>query len=247
MPEELADRYIEYQGVETIVPADRNPKAHVLDDIEASMRRFGYTEPIMVDERTGRLISGHGRIEVLQAAHAKGMAPPAGVRVADDGHWQVPVVRGWASRDDEEAKAYLIAANQLTVKGGWDRDPLAALLGELAEMPDGLVGVGFDESDLDLLLAELAVENAHYVLDPKAEWEGMPDYESENLKSKVRVVVHFTSEDDYRAFLVHCGNPRVRQNSFWWPTDDGHLGCDATHAYAHDDGDPDSDPDSDGA
>lgn len=149
-------RHIEYLPVDDIVPDPQNPKTHVLDDIEDSMRRFGYTEPILMDERTGKLISGHGRTEVLVAAQGKGLDPPDGVIVTADGTWTIPVVRGWSSKDDIEAKAYLIAANRLTERGGWLADPLAELLAEIGESGHGLSGVGYDDDEAADLIAQVA-------------------------------------------------------------------------------------------
>lgn len=150
-------RWIEYVRLDALVADPRNPKAHALDDIAASMRRWGYTSPIELDERTGRMVAGHGRAETAAGLLAAGGDPPEGVAVDDaDGMWLLPVVRGWASADDLEAGAYLAAANRLTEKGGWLADPLAGLLSDVAAQgPDALLGTGYDRADLDAMLAGL--------------------------------------------------------------------------------------------
>lgn len=132
-----------------------NVKGHDDAGIDESLGRFGYTEPVMVDERTGKLVAGHGRVQRLHAMFASdvGDEPPEGCILAEDGTWQVPVVRGWASADDNEARAYMITANRLTEKGGWT-DDLATVLDELAQAPGGLPP-GFTTDDVDALLAEL--------------------------------------------------------------------------------------------
>lgn len=150
------ERHIEYMPVDGIVPNERNPKDHTLHEIEMSMDRFGYTEPILLDERTGKLIAGHGRVEVLQAIKAAGMAAPDGVSIGDDGTWSIPVVRGWQSKDDIEASAYLIASNRLTEKGGWHADPLADLLAEIRDSGHGLDGIGYDETEVQDLVDQIA-------------------------------------------------------------------------------------------
>jgi DNA modification methylase len=129
--------------------ATRNPKRHSAE-IGTSIGRFGYVEPIVLDERTGRIVAGHGRREALLAMRERGDAPPAGIR-ADGEEWLVPVLRGWASRSDAEAEAYLLASNKLTEAGGWDEGQLASLLKDLGEQ--GLVGVGFDDKEIRELLA----------------------------------------------------------------------------------------------
>ena len=59
------------------------------------MGRFGYVAPMILDERTGRLVAGHCRLESLKRAKSAGKAPPKRVRV-ENGDWLVPVVRGVA-------------------------------------------------------------------------------------------------------------------------------------------------------
>ena len=61
---------------------------------------------------------------------------PDGVTVAEDGRWLVPVVRGWASRDDAEALAAGIALNRGPELGGGDAGELASVLGVLADGGD---------------------------------------------------------------------------------------------------------------
>jgi hypothetical protein len=60
----------------------------------------------------------------------------------------------WRSRSDAEAEAFIVAANQLTVSGGWQVDVLAEMLQELGDQ-GALDGTGFDADSLDDLLASL--------------------------------------------------------------------------------------------
>lgn len=143
-------RTLEYLPVDRLVPADRNPKRHDQATLGASISRFGYIEPIVLDERTGKLVAGHGRLEQLRSRASAGEEPPEGVTVDADGNWLVPVVRGWASADDAEAEAYLLAANRTTELGGWDPN----LLADALEASPNLDGIGFSDDDLRQLLAE---------------------------------------------------------------------------------------------
>jgi hypothetical protein len=153
--------------IDEIRPHPDNPKGHDLDTLVESIRRFGFAEPIVVDQRTGLNISGHGRVEALTelrmlvaagATDANGTpyAVPTGITVDDDDRWLAPVFVGWRSRDDAEAAAALIALNRTTETGGWLNEPLADLLDRLAEIDDGFAGVGFDDKDLADLRARLA-------------------------------------------------------------------------------------------
>lgn len=147
------DRTLIYLPLDDVEGAFRNPKLHDLGPLRGSISRFGFTVPALRDERTGRLVTGHGRIEVLASMRQAGQDPPAGVRVDEHGRWLVPVICGWASRSDAEADAYLLADNRHTERAGWDRQQLADILAELAELDHDLtVAAGWDPGELDDLL-----------------------------------------------------------------------------------------------
>lgn len=145
-------RRIEYTPIGEVVRAPRNVKGHAKASIARSFDLFGFVEPIVVDERTGRLVAGHGRLDELQSAAAAGGAPPDGINVGDDGRWLVPVVRGWSSGDDAEAEAYLLASNRITELGGWDEVGLAEIL---RDMDAALAAAaGFSTADLKRLIVD---------------------------------------------------------------------------------------------
>lgn len=147
-------RWLEAMPLDAIAEAPRNPKAHAAGALARSVERFGYVEPMVLDERTGRLVAGHGRLADLRARQQRGEQPPEGV---DPDGWLVPVVRGWRSRSDAEADAAGIALNRVGEAGGWQRDLLATVLSEMAEL-DGelLTATGFDSDDLDHLIAQFS-------------------------------------------------------------------------------------------
>lgn len=149
-------RRVEPMPLSSIRPAPRNPKAHAREEIQNSIVRFGLAELPLVDERTGRLVAGHGRVDQLTAMRDAGQDPPNGVGVDPaTGEWMVPVIRGWASRSDPDAEAYLVGSNNLTVLGGWDERELAELLTNLNDVDPTLLAVtGFTDEDLAALLAE---------------------------------------------------------------------------------------------
>jgi DNA modification methylase len=147
-------RRIEYLPLSSLQGAKSNPKAHDDANIQASVSRFGFVDPPTLDERTGRLVGGHGRRDALLALKAAGSAAPAGIRVERD-DWYVPVLRGWASENDAAADAFLLASNQLTMAGGWDESALSAMLADLSKIPESLAGVGFSEKELVSFLASL--------------------------------------------------------------------------------------------
>lgn len=133
---------LEYIALASLRPANRNPKQHRVETVKASMCRFGYVAPMILNETTGRLVAGHGRLESLRKAKAEGKAPPTRIRV-QNGDWLVPVVRGVSFADDREAEAYLLADNQTTILGGWDDDELHEIITALGK-EDALDGTGFE-------------------------------------------------------------------------------------------------------
>lgn len=154
---------VTYSPLDSIEGAHRNPKEHDLDGIVASIARHGFVEPLILDERTGRLLGGHGRVEALVAMRAAGEAPPEGLTP----EWEVPVVR-LRSRSDADADALLVALNGLTIKGGWNEAELASMLEELAATDLGLVGTGYSSDDLDRMMAGLRSQTAVDDLDALA-------------------------------------------------------------------------------
>lgn len=152
-------RRIEYLPLASLKAHPRNPKDHDIGEISKSIQRFGFLDAVIIDERTGQLVSGHGRVEALRALHRQnqhqvptGIGPPP---IGKDGDWYVPVQRGWASKDDTEAEAFIIAANRLVEIGGYNDENLEAILLDLAKAGDAaLAGIGYDAQDIEKLLNE---------------------------------------------------------------------------------------------
>lgn len=142
------NRWVEYMPLEQVKGADRNPRRHNIPELRASVARFGLGDLPMVDERTGQLVAGHGRIQTLRDLRDTGGEPPRFVRVGPDGVWLVPVQRGWASTDDLEAAGYLMADNRQTELAGWDMDGLIELLGE----QDDYDGLGWSVDEIEAML-----------------------------------------------------------------------------------------------
>jgi hypothetical protein len=118
--------WIEYTPLSKLKKFIRNPKRHALKDIGESMDRFGFAAPPTIDEETGYLVCGHGRVEELELKFERGEKPPLNIKVADSGEWLVPVVRGNHFESEAELEAYLLTDNKLIEKGGWDENMLAA-------------------------------------------------------------------------------------------------------------------------
>jgi DNA modification methylase len=128
---------VERRPISALVPYARNARTHSeaqVAQIAASMREWGWTNPVLVDEE-GMIIAGHGRV---LAARKLGLT-------------EVPVMvaEGWT---DSQKRAYVLADNQLALNAGWDADLLTSELQGLQEAGFDLDLMGF--SDIDRLLAQ---------------------------------------------------------------------------------------------
>lgn len=197
--------YLEYMPLEQLIRAPRNPKQHDLGTIHDSLTRFGFINPTLIDERTGKLVAGHGRLDTLQRLKAMGKNPPARV-IEQNGSWLIPVIRGISFENDQEAEAYLLADNQLTMIGGWDEEELAQTLSDLAAQGEHMLqGIGWDADDLDEMLKKLGKD-----LENTPEIEEEPLDPADELLQKYQVKQgdlwqvgdHFISCNDCRTFEV---------------------------------------------
>lgn len=123
-----------------------NPKAHELAEIKASIRRFGFVQPPLIDDATNTMTAGHGRCEALEQMRVAGEVVPSGIALSADGSWLVPVVRGVKFASERERDAYVIADNKLPELGGWDMAKLAEMLNDFDA--EDFEGIGIDEEEL---------------------------------------------------------------------------------------------------
>lgn len=158
--------------------APRNAKGHS-EELKRSIKRWGYVDPMILDERTGRLVAGHGRLEELLEAMAASKPPPEGILVDKRG-WLAPVYRGWTSSNDKEAEGFLLANNRLTEVGGWNEGVLAEMLADLG--PD-LAGTGWTEEEVAELLR--ASDAGGGVVVPREQLDDVPDVAPEEVRVRV--------------------------------------------------------------
>jgi hypothetical protein len=142
---------IDYVALDKLVKWPRNPKSHNQEALNSAFEKFGYIDPIIIDETTGRIVSGHGRLDVLKQMQDIGIEPPKRI-IIEDGAWQVPVLRGIAFDSEAQAEGYLVAANQLVIAGGFDRQILSEVLADLKEDGTYLDALGFGEGEIEKIL-----------------------------------------------------------------------------------------------
>lgn len=134
---------IEYLETEKLVPYARNSRTHSDEQVQqimGSIKEFGFTNPILVDAE-GLIIAGHGR---TMAAQRLGMK-------------EVPCLR-LGHLTESQKKAYVIADNKLALNAGWDDEMLRLELADLQDADFDLSLTGFDDDELNALLATAVEE-----------------------------------------------------------------------------------------
>jgi hypothetical protein len=127
---------IQEVAVDKLIPYAKNSRTHSeaqIAQIAASIKEFGFRNPILVDGNG--VIAGHGR---LLAARKLGLK-------------QVPTI-DCSDLTEPQKKAYIIADNKLAMNAGWDGELLALEMEELLKGNFNLELLGFTEGELDELL-----------------------------------------------------------------------------------------------
>ena len=121
------------QAVEDLIPYARNARTHSdeqVDKIAASIREFGFLNPVITDGDNG-IVAGHGRI---MAAKKLGMD-------------EVPTVEA-AHLTDAQKRAYILADNRLALDAGWDDELLRVEFTELQDAGFDLNLTGFTDDEI---------------------------------------------------------------------------------------------------
>jgi DNA modification methylase len=143
----------------TLKPYDRNARTHSAGQIQQiadSLRKFGFTSPILADEHG--VIAGHGRLAaaLLLLGEGEALRFPDG---SDIPLGLVPVidVAGW---DEAQRRAYILADNQLALNAGWDEALLRDELAALSALDFQIESIGFDMREITRLLNRGSDEGA---------------------------------------------------------------------------------------
>jgi len=123
---------ITYKPVADLIPYARNSRTHSdaqVAQIAASIREFGWTNPVLLDGDNG-IIAGHGRIMAAQKL----------------GETQVPTIE-LGHMSETQKRAYIIADNKLALNAGWNEQMLVLEIQDLKDVNYdlGLMGFSFDE------------------------------------------------------------------------------------------------------
>ena len=134
---------ITQKKVESLIPYINNSRTHSdeqVAQIAASIKEFGWTNPILVDGQNG-IIAGHGRLLAARKL----------------GYKEVPTIE-LKDLTETQKKAYIIADNRLALNAGWDNEMLTIELNDLLADGFALEMLGFDPKELSALLEPEVIE-----------------------------------------------------------------------------------------
>lgn len=149
---------IEYLPLKSLIGYDKNARTHSpdqVDQIAASISEFGFTNPVLIDERK-IIIAGHGRVEASKKL----------------GLETVPTIT-LSGLTEAQRRAYVLADNRIALNAGWDENLLAAELADLQDIDFPIDLLGFTDADLERLLPEAKPLESMPVLSnaPKPEFQ----------------------------------------------------------------------------
>lgn len=185
---------IVYRPLKDLTPYVRNARTH--DDrqvlqLVASIEEFGWTNPILIDER-GEIIAGHGRV---LAAEQMGIA-------------SVPTITLSGLTDAQKA-AYRIADNRLPLNAGWNGELLKLEIEALQDVEFDVGLLGFSDLELGDILG---VEPD----DPNEHWVGMPAFDQENNNGVRQLIVHFETDADVALFAQLVQQQITAKTKYIW-------------------------------
>ena len=128
---------IVYRTTSVLIPYARNSRTHSpqqTQQIAASIKEFGFTNPVLIDEENG-IIAGHGRVQAAQLLKMD----------------EVPCIV-LAGLSEAKKRAYVIADNKLAMNAGWDDEMLRLELQDLIDSGFDVDLTGFSQEEIDKLM-----------------------------------------------------------------------------------------------
>lgn len=186
---------IKRMALAELTPADYNPRtisAAARKGLEHSIERFGMVQPIIYNSRTGNVVGGHRRLDILLDR--------------GDTHSQIVVV----DLPEDEEKALNLALNNPGIAGQFTAD-VAEIIQQLEHnLPDFVAELRLGEIDFPTEPTDIA-----------AEYQGMPEFENQDLSAYRQIVVSFHNDKDARDFGKLIGQPVTQKTrALWYPAEE---------------------------
>lgn len=194
---------LESISIDALIPYARNSRTHSdaqVAQIAASIREFGFTNPVLIDENAN-IIAGHGR---TLAARKLGLE-------------QVPCIR-LSNLSETQKKAYIIADNKLSLNAGWDEQLLNLEVQDLADLNFNIDLLGFDPSELNFSDVDYSILDDEEIDDQLADMEKgvrkaiQIEFEVEHYAEATELVKFWRARGAYvgMMFLDHLRNQKQK-------------------------------------
>lgn len=187
----MAELKVEYIDPDTLKPFAGNPREHStrnIQDIQRSIKKFGFTNPILVRKEDHMVIAGHGR---LQSAQELGVE-------------EVPVI--FLDFSENDAKLYSVTDNRTGETSEWDHMALTDLLEELGTQDHlDLEDSGFDALELDQLLEETGFEGPEVEERPTDDLGG---FNITDFQNTVKQLILYFDGSEYPEILERLDQAR---------------------------------------
>lgn len=202
-----------------LVDNPRNANKHDAEQagqLAGLIMTFGWTNPICI-WKDNLILSGHGRKQAALMLDLK----------------RVPC-HDLSHLSEADARAFALADNRVAKNSSIDVDILNAELSALAEMETDLLGLGFNQAEINS-----ALDDANVVDDPEGEWQDMPEFEQEDANSFRKIIVHFRSEEDVQEFKNRLGLDDLTEKTkfTWFPPMKNRVFADKGYVVDEDDHD----------
>jgi hypothetical protein len=187
---------VETVPIDSIHVDPANANEHSEEDVAGLMAKlatFEQVEPLVVQAKTRKVIGGNGRLEAMRRLG-----------------WTHTDVH-FVDVDNVTATAMGIALN--TRKSHFIEERLAEQLKALQSEDFDLSAVGYSDDELQGLIDRIGGE---LVDDPQGEWQGMPEFEHQDLTAVQSIHVHFKSREDVQAFAKLIGQEITEKTKFIW-------------------------------
>lgn len=185
------------RAIDTITPYEKNSRTHStkqVGQIMASIKEYGFTNPLLIDER-GVLIAGHGRLEAVKQLNK--------VDWAENPVEVLPCIEV-SGLSEEQRRALVIADNKIALNAGWDFEILKEELSDLDSMGYDMDLLGFDAQEIDDILSGIEKSSgSDFDSDDDAfDWAGDGEKDSEKKITNAGLKLEiFMNEDSYRAVV----------------------------------------------
>jgi len=186
-------KHPQQRKVNELIPYINNSRTHSdaqVAQIAASIREFGWTNPILIDGENG-IIAGHGRLKAAMLLNME----------------EVPVIE-LSHLSETQKKAYIIADNKLAMNAGWDMELLKLEISELEDKDFNIELLGFDPSELQLDEPDYSVlddEDIEKQLDDMAQGVRKAiqiEFEPDHYDEAVQLVKYWREQNAYVGYMI---------------------------------------------